>query len=236
MRRPKLVRFSELDWDSINVELQAHTTWTDGRCGIREILQQAQSKGLAAIAFTEHVRRESDWFADFAREVRAHAADFRGLRVYVGCEAKVLDFQGTLDASEQILADSELVLGSVHRFPDGNGSFQAWETMGAQEMADTECALALALLRRAPIDVLAHPGGMTLRRHGRFPKSHFRRILAASLLRSIAVEINSSYLRDLPGFLQLCREINPFVSIGSDVHDASQTAHCRDQLRLWKSH
>ena len=46
-----------------------------------------------------------------------------------------------------------------------------------------------------------------------------------------AVEINSSYLVDPEGFLRLCAEINPIVSIGSDVHKLEEMGRCRDMLR-----
>ena len=51
-----------------------------------------------------------------------------------------------------------------------------------------------------------------------------------SLERNIALEINSSYLRDVPAFLKLGAEINPYVSIGSDVHGLEELGRCRDLL------
>jgi len=83
---------------------------------------------------------------------------------------------------------------------------------------------------KAPIDVLGHPGGMSLRRHGRFPEKYFRALMTSTLERRIAIEINSSYLVDMPAFLALCEEINPYVSIGSDAHRLSELGRCRDQL------
>ena len=223
-------RFSDLDRAAINVDLQVHTTQTDGRASITEILDAAQRRGLSIIAFTEHVRRDTAWFADFARTVRQEAKAYPDLRVLVGCEAKALDTNGALDAPEAVLAECDLVLGSVHRFPDGKGGLLNFADLSAAECAETECALALGLLRHAPVHVLAHPGGMTLRRHGAYPVELFRQMLIASLERNIAVEINSSYLRDVPAFLKLCAEINPYVSIGSDVHGLEELGRCRDLL------
>ena len=58
-------------------------------------------------------------------------------------------------------------------------------------------------------------------------------MLEASLKREIAIEINSSYLIDFEGFLNLCSEINPFVSIGSDVHRLEEVGKCRDILNQY---
>lgn len=50
--------------------------------------------------------------------------------------------------------------------------------------------------------------------------------LHKSLERGIAVEINSSYLRDLPALLELCEEINPYVSVASDMHKLERLGEC----------
>jgi len=69
MRR-NFVQFRSLKPELVNVELQVHTTWTDGRSTIAEQLESARQRGLGTIAFTEHVRRDTDWFAGFTAAVR----------------------------------------------------------------------------------------------------------------------------------------------------------------------
>lgn len=223
-------RFRDLSQKSINMDFQVHTTQTDGHATIDALLEASARIGLSAIAFTEHVRRDTTWFADFAANVREAAKAYPDLQVLVGCEAKVLDTHGALDASESILAECDLVLGSVHRFPDGAGGFLNFADLDAGASAEIECTLALALVSHAPIHVLSHPGGMTLRRHGSYPTELFREMFAAVRERGIAIEINTSYLRDVPGFLKLCEEFNPYVSIGSDVHRLEHLGRCRDTL------
>ena len=123
--------------------------------------------------------------------------------VYVGVETKALDADGTLDAPPEALAEVELVLGSVHRFPDGDGRLIAPEALSYEDAARRELELALGLVRRAPIHVLAHPGGMCQRAFGRFPEEYFVTLMEAALERGVAIEINTAYTRDLDGFLAL---------------------------------
>lgn len=227
---PGLVRFHDLDAERLNVEFQVHTTQTDGHGTIDEVLEAARDRGVGALAFTEHVRLDTPWFPDFARRVREAARRFPGVRVLVGCEAKALDTAGTLDVADEVRAECDLVLGSVHRFPDGAGGYLRFEDFSPAALADAECALAVGLLRHAPIDVLAHPGGMYQRRHGRYPDDLYREMMAASLERGVAIEINASYLADFDAFLRLCDEMNPWVSIGSDVHRLDEMGRCRDAL------
>lgn len=229
---PTFFRFSELNKNSINVEYQVHTTYTDGHASVAEILEAAEKCGLMSIAFTEHVRKTStDWFLGFAENVRKEAEKFPSLTVYVGCETKALDYNGTLDVSDEILQQCDIVLGTVHSFPDGKGGYLDFGSLDPTSFAKIECELALGLLKNAPIHVLAHPGGMFSRKCGRpYPEPLYRKMLEASLKREIAIEINSSYLKDFEGFLNLCSEINPFVSIGSDVHHLEEVGKCRDIL------
>lgn len=227
---PQLLRYRDLDPAALNVDWQLHTTWTDGRMSVKEVLETAAARRLHSIAFTEHVRRDTAWFGDFAREVREEALAFPEIEVLTGCEAKALDTAGSLDVSDEVRAQCDLVLGVVHRFPDGRGGLLDFSTLDATRCAEIECELSLGLLRAAPIHVLGHPGGMTQRKFGHFPSALFRRMIEASLERGIAIEINASYLRDAAAFLDLCEELNPFISIGSDAHGAEEIACCRDML------
>ena len=230
-RAPRFRRFRELDRAAIDVDWQVHTTWSDGRADVRGTLEAAHERGLTAIALTEHVRRDTTWFGDFASAVRTEARAVPGMDVYVGCEAKALDAEGTLDVTDEIRAQCDLVLGVVHRFPDGRGGFWSFQRLDWEACAEMEWRLTHGLLRAAPIDVLGHPGGMTQRWFGRYPAALFRKMLAASGERGIAVEINSSYVADWEGFLDLCEEVNPLVSIGSDAHGPEELGRCRDMLR-----
>ncbi len=227
---PRFVRFSELDVALVNRDLQIHTVSSDGEATIAQVLEQAHRLRLGEIAFTEHVRRTSDYFSRFAADVRA-ARHGSSVRVFVGLEAKAADASGMLDAPIEALAEAELVLGSVHRFPMDDGAFLAAENFSYEDAWGREFALSLALLEQAPIHVLAHPGGMCQRAFGRFPDAQMRMLMRTALQRGVAIEINSKYTRDLDAFLALCREINPIVSIGSDAHRLEDLGTCRDALR-----
>jgi putative hydrolase len=227
------MRFSELGLETTNVENHVHTIRTDGKATVEEILRVAEERGLGSVAFTEHVRADTDWFSGFAEEVRETAVRFPLIKVRVGCEAKALDADGTLDVSDSILAESDLVLGSVHRIPNGRGGFFDFRAMPSAELADVEQRFALGLLKSAPIDVLAHPGGMYQRFKGPFPADYFQELLNESVRCEVAVEISSSYLRAPETFLDLCAELNPRVSIGSDVHELRAIGSCRDMVRSY---
>ena len=225
-------RYLELTSEDLNVEYQVHTTQTDGQHSITENLEAAQARGLKAIAFTEHVRKDTTWFPRFSLDVRTAAQEHKNLVVYVGCEAKALNSEGALDISDDIRAKCDIILGSVHRFPGENGGYSDWDLLEDAAFAHVEYELAMGLMQGARIDVLAHPGGMFERRRKQsFPEIYLRNLMKASVATAVAIEINTSYLRDVDRFLTLCTEVNPYVSIGSDAHTMEAIGQCRDVLR-----
>ena len=233
--RLPLPRYRELGLSDINCDLQIHTTWTDGTATAQDLLEAALDRGLKRVAFTEHVRRESNWFPNFAKEIRDLRVSWPDIEVLVGCEAKALDTHGSLDATDEILAECQIVLGSVHRLPMRDGQFAAPGSLPLDELLRIELSASLGLIDIAPIDVLAHPMGMTLRKHKHFPVNAMREMLERASEQGVAVEINASYLGpDLERFLSLCNEINPYVSIGSDVHKLEQLGECRDRLIVFR--
>lgn len=233
MKMPRLMfkQFRDLTTEDLKCDYHVHTARTDGRADIEAVLEEAVNRGLSRVAVTEHVRRDTTWFAKFVQEVLVAAIHYPQLQVWVGCEAKALDSQGGLDASDQILELCDIVLGSVHRFPDGQGGLLQFDAVPESDFARIEFELAMGLVTAAPIHVLAHPGGMYAKHFGvDWSPDLMRELMIKALERGVAVEISSSYLRDFTSFLKLCAEINPFVSIGSDMHRLEQLGLSRDKL------
>lgn len=230
-QRPRFPRFLDLTQADIDCDFHLHTNRTDGEADVGDIIEAAGERGLKQIGITEHVRKETNWFKSFAKDVRATAKHHPDVRVFVGCEAKALDMKGSLDVTEETLGECDVVLGSVHRFPDRYGGFMNFASLTREACARIEFLLALGLATSAPIDVLAHPGGMLSRRFGTdLPTDMLEELIEKCQDRDIAIEINSSYLRNVDGFLDLCSKHNPRVSIGSDMHQLEQLGQCRDLL------
>lgn len=230
-QKPQWKRFHDLTYADLNVDLHLHTNWTDGEASIEAVLSRSINAGLRQIAFTEHVRIGTEWYHDFAASVQAATILQPNIDVFLGCEAKALNTMGGFDVSEAILTQCAVVLGSVHRFPDGSGGFLNLSSLPREQFAEIEFALACGLIDRAPIDVLAHPGGMYSRRFGvDFPAPLMQALMERSSAQGIAIEINTAYLKDIDAHLRLCAEVNPIVSIGSDMHRLDSLGHCRDTL------
>ena len=97
-----------------------HTIYTDGQNTVFEMCEQAVKNNLKLIAFTEHVRRSLDYdFDRFLGDIESARRAYPNLIILAGCEAKVLDTEGNLDVSPEIIKKCDIVVASFHGFPYG---------------------------------------------------------------------------------------------------------------------
>ncbi len=181
------------------MDLHIHSSLSDGRAEIYEILEEAERKGLSAIAITDHgpghaygaTNRE---LRRLARELRAIRNSYR-VKVFIGVEAEV-DEDGSTSLDEDI--DFDIILASIH-------------TAASEEDYFTRLKLALAKSR---IDVLAHHG-LYLSKVDPELNEELVKILKE---RNVAVEINSFHKLPEPDFLTMCAQAGLKYTTGSDAH------------------
>lgn len=210
----------ELTPAAMATDMHLHTAYTDGHASAAEMLAAARAAGLCLVAFTEHVRRGSDWYDAFYREVRRAASAHPAVRVLVGLEAKALDLSGGLDADEATLGRAEVVLGACHNYPDGRGGFVPAGELSAVQAAEIEFQALWELLDHPELDVLAHPGALTRKHFGFFPEEGLRLLVWKAARNGRAVELNGEYTppAEFERLLGWCRSEGAWVSLGSNAH------------------
>lgn len=213
--KPIFKRFNDLRKEDINFDFHIHTNQTDGLSTPEELLEKAKDLELKAIAFTEHVTHESNLFNSFIKRIMS--LNPGNLKVFIGIETKVLDFNGTLDATDKMLR-SDIVIGSVHRYPSDKGPIDLKQIKTLENADEIEFKLAMGMLKNSPIDVLGHPWGIYSLFHRKLPKTYFKILCRESLKRKIAIEINTKYLIEPHELFNILRDVNPYISIGSDAH------------------
>jgi putative hydrolase len=210
------IRFNALGISDTYTDLHIHSAWSDGANSIAEIVQEARLKNLKVIAITDHVRQESTYFTNYCAEIRKIGAS--DLSILVGFEAKIRDFHGDLDVSNEVRRMSDIQIASVHRFPIGRKLLSP-KDLGKRICQEIELELSIAAIRKQHMGILGHPGGMSLKEFGEFPMEFFREIVAECSRNDIAFELNSTYHAGIYGDLQpMLQEYNPYVSFGSDAH------------------
>lgn len=200
-------------------DFHLHTTWTDGKNSVREMHEQAVASNLEYVLFSEHARKTSEeWFERFAREIRSLPS--QGCQALVGVETKVEDFEGNIDCTDKILAHCDLVMASVHRFPDKKGAVRDFNDVSAEEAVETEFHLAEAVLDNEKVDILGHPFGMSYRRFGCVPSEEkIIALIRKAAKKRKAFEINCYYHPDPWKLIRWCQQYGAYFSLGSNAHE-----------------
>jgi histidinol phosphatase-like PHP family hydrolase len=211
----RLVPWNEVD-RSHPVDYHMHTNLTDGTASITEMIAAANRAELKEILISEHVRHTSTYWEDFARQVRDESLD--GVKVYVGCEAKILDLNGTLDAPAAIAPLCDAVIGSVHSAPEENGTGGSWSKMDAVTARRIELDLALAIVRQSKAHIIGHPMGMTITKFRINPREELFKIAEACRESGKAFELNPRYCIERDVHIEAAKAAGCKVSFGSDAH------------------
>lgn len=199
-------------WQQYSKELlagdwQVHTTWSDGKNSILEYCVAATRQGLRLIAFTEHVRRELRYdFWAYMQEVEEARRLFPDLIILAGCEAKVLNVQGELDAPGDVLERCDLVLGAFHSFAEPQHYLKALE----------------AMLCNPWVDSWAHPTLYAKKQGILLSDQEEERLVRLCLDRQVLIEFNSKY--DLPGpsLREKVKALGAPYVYGSDAHTVAE--------------
>ena len=148
---PKLVELRDIKGD-----LQMHTTASDGKNSIEEMAEAAKALGHEYIAITDHSKAVTVANGLDEKRMAAHikklrAADEKGLgiRVLVGSEVDILK-DGTLDYSDEILAQLDVVVCSIH----------SYFNLERAEMTER----MLAAIENPYTQIIGHPTGRVLLR------------------------------------------------------------------------
>ncbi len=206
---PRLIEKADLKGD-----LHMHSNESDGHNTIREMAEAALACGYKYIAITDHSKSLAmtnglDEKRALEQIQRIHAVDRQmegRIRVFTGIEVDILA-DGALDLDDEVLAQMEIVIASVHsRFE------QPREEMTTR---------VIRAIENPCVRILGHPTGRLLLRREPFALDMGSVLRRAAEL-GVAVEHNAAPERlDLNDRdLRLARELGCRIVINSDSHDA----------------
>ena len=206
-RLPKLVCRQDIKGD-----LHMHTTASDGKFSIEEMAAAAHDLGHQYIAIADHSKSVTianglDERRMAAHIKKIHAANDKnpGIRILAGAEVDILK-DGSLDYSDELLAQLDVVVCSVHSY------------MNLDRSAMTE--RLLAAIENPYTQIIGHPTGRLLLRRDPFDYD-MAKVLDAAAKHGVAMECNSYPDRlDLADvYLRMCKERGVKVAIDTDSHN-----------------
>ncbi|HTZ89650.1 MAG TPA: DNA polymerase/3'-5' exonuclease PolX [Alloacidobacterium sp.] len=222
-RLPSLIELQDVRGD-----VHMHTDATDGKNTIREMAEAAAARGYEYMAITDHSKNLAMTFGldderalEHIERIRRVNDEMEGrIRVLTGIEVDILS-DGQLDLSDEVLAQMDVVIASVHSLFNQEEEQMTERVLRAIENPNTR--------------ILGHPTGRLLLRREAY-KLNLPQILRRAAELGVAVEHNA-----YPDRLDLCdrdlrmaKELGCKISINTDSHHTSHLEKMRygvEQLR-----
>src|SRR4051812_23636169 len=206
--------------EHIRGDLHCHTTLSDGRQTLEQMVSAAQGRGLEYLAITDH--SASHGFGDHVtpealeeriEEIHALNASLDDFEVLAGTEVNILP-DGGLDYDDELLAKLDWVIASVHT------SF----SMSEKEMTDR----MVRAIEHPWVDAVGHPTGRKIETRAAYALD-IERIIEAAARTGTMLEINSAPdRRDLNELnARAAAEAGVGVLINTDAHSARNFALLR---------
>ncbi|HLV34658.1 MAG TPA: PHP domain-containing protein, partial [Spirillospora sp.] len=202
--------------DDIQADLHMHTIWSDGHLSVREMAEAAKARGHKYIVITDHSHYSTianglsiERLLEQQQEVRqvdeAMGPDFR---VFHGVEMDIRS-DGTLDLPDDVLAQLDFVIASLHFSLNQERSVITRRLLNAIE--------------NPHVDLIGHPRGQLIER--REPADlDMDAVFEAALRHGTALEINANPMRlDLEAqYARRAVELGILLSINTDAHRAEE--------------
>ncbi|MEX0692585.1 MAG: DNA polymerase/3'-5' exonuclease PolX [Gemmatimonadales bacterium] len=209
-RLPTLVALEDMRGD-----LQMHSTWSDGRQSLREMAEGCRAKGYAYMAITDHSKNLAMTGGLDAKRLKEQWVELDDVRsqvpelmIFRSMEVDILR-DGSLDLEDELLAQLDLVLVSVHTLLD------------LPQAAQT--ARVLRALQHPSVHIFAHPTGRLINQRDPI-QVDMDEIFACAAETGIALECNAHPNRlDLKDtHLQAAKERGIPIVISTDAHQVRE--------------
>lgn len=208
---PKLIEYSDMRGD-----LHTHTDWSDGTHTLSEMVEAAKKRELEYYAITDHsvssaVANGLDQKRLLAqiKQVREVDAATEGITILAGSEVDIRR-DGKLDFPDEILAQLDIVVASVH----------SQFTLSEADMTKR----VIRAIENPYVMIIGHPTGRLLGRRPMYP-INIEEIIAAAAENGTILEINGSPSRlDLgPEYIRMAKTAGVLISVNTDAHSIPDT-------------
>jgi DNA polymerase (family X) len=209
-KRPKLVEV-----DQLRGTFHVHTTFSDGRNSVQEMLAAAAQRGWEYVGISDHSKvayyaggLTEEKLKEQHAEIARHEKDVKPMRVFRGTEADILP-DGTMDYGPKVLAKFDFVVASVH------SQFQ----MDLEQMTER----ILSAMDDPTVTFLGHLTGRKLLSRAGY-RVDYDRIFDKAAERGVMIEINGNPNRlDVDWrYLRKAADRGVMFSIHPDAHSVSE--------------
>ena len=212
---PRLITQADLQGD-----VHMHTVETDGRNTIEEMAEAAKARGYKYMAITDHSKNlafanglDDKRAVEHIQRIRAAAQKIEGITIFAGVEVDILA-EGDLDLSNEVLAQMDIVIASVHSVFN----------MESAKMTDR----LIKAIENPNTSLIGHPTGRIQLRRDSYPFD-MHAVLTAAAKHKVAMELNAYPDRlDLnDNNLRQAKQHGVKIVINTDSHHTSHMEKIR---------
>lgn len=209
-----------IEQGDIRGDLHCHTNWSDGKATVLDMARAAQEMGYEYLAITDHSPRlamtrglQPDRLRAQREEIDRAQTELPGIRILQGQEVDILE-DGSLDQTDEALAELDLVICSVHSH------------FGLSREAQT--ARMIRAIEHPATTIIGHPQGRLLERRDPI-QLDLEAVFRAAIAHDVAMEINADPHRlDLNDTaIQRGKQMGVKFVLSTDAHTPSGFALIR---------
>ena len=205
-----------MEFMNLKEDYHIHTNYNDHSAvnlTIKNVIKEAERKGLELIALTEHVRKNSEWIPEYLNEISEYKEKTK-VKVVTGFEAKIME-DGSIDCREDIARDYFIIASFHTKYYDKT----VWTN-----------ALKKAIENKY-INVIGHLA----------PESSFQ--LDTKEIEEFAklinkhkkiVEVNAKYKRPPENWIKVFIKNEVKFHLGSDAHSLTEIGNYESIIKLIK--
>ena len=207
----------------IRGDLHMHTVASDGKCTIEAMACAAKERGYKFIAICDHSKSSTiangltiERMKKHIRAIRKVDEAIEGIAILVGCECDILS-DGSMDYPDDLLAQCDWVVGSIH---------SAMGKGGSGKLSPTE--RTIAAMEHRYVCAIGHPTGRLINRRAPMDLD-MQTIVKTAKRTGTMLEINASWRRlDLKDLhVRLALDAGVVLTINTDAHHTDQFAQMR---------
>jgi DNA polymerase (family 10) len=202
-RNGKLPKLVELD--DVKGDLHCHTTWSDGRDSLEQMVLAARARGYSYVAVTDHPRGT---LAEQNLEIDALNERLKPFRILKGIEVNIR-IDGSLSLPEEVLAERDWVMASLHAAFDRNPTERV---LAAMDNPHVDC---IGHLTARKINIRG-PAGVDISRV-------VEKAVETGTFLEINAQPNRLDLRDTHA--RLAGEAGIKIAVNTDAHQLSALEH-----------
>ncbi len=192
---------------------------------IKEMEEAAHTRGLEALAITEHAPMMPGTCHEFYfQNLKVVPRKMDGLTILFGAELNIMDSTGAVDLEEGVMKQLDILVASIHTPCYGED----------QGIVQNTCAYINAM-KNPYVSIIGHPDD------GRFPID-YEKLVKAAKEHHVLLEVNNSSLRptsfrrDAKGnilqMLELCKLYGVSITVGSDSHVDIDVGNFSEALKI----